>query len=145
MKYLLILLVFAISCSRVSEKVEDKLDSGAEKVGKTATDLVNSIDKGIMKGSAISIAISDDLKKNGLSSGKYYISDKGGSENMISIYLISDNNIDRTLKLKLFDKNGLEMGRLQKNIKQQAGQAGYHDFIFDARVSFEDKSKLVIE
>jgi len=134
------------SCDRVTEKTREKIDSGAETVGKTATDIVNSIDKGITTGSAVDIQISESLKQKGLSSGKYYISKNDeGNKNKISIYLISDKQINTTLKLKLFDKKGVEMGRLSKIIKQDEGSAGYHDFVFDNRISIENQSKLTVD
>ena len=144
---ILILIAFgALSCDRVSDRTKEKLDSGAESVGKTATDIVNSIDKGITTGAAVNIQISEPLKEKGLSAGKYYLSkNQEGNKNKISLYLITDQAINAKLKLKLFDKKGVEMGRLQKTIKQGEGEAGYHDFVFDDRISIENKSKITID
>jgi len=146
-----------VSCERVKEKANDAIDSGAQKVesvidsgaqavGKTATDVVNSIDKGITKSSKLNITLSDDLKNSGLSSGKYYFRNGAeGNENVVSLYLITDKPIDRELHAKLFDKKGVEMGRAKLSIKQKPGDAAYHDFVFDPKIVFEYQSKLVIE
>lgn len=146
-----------LSCERVKEKANDAIDAGAEKVGsaidsgaqavgKTATDVVNNIDIGITKSSKVDIQLSDELKKSGLSFGKYYVrNDQDGNENTLSLYLISDQNIDRELSAKLFDKKGVEMGRTKLRLKQAKGDAAYRDFVFDPKISFEYQSKLVIE
>lgn len=150
-------LISIASCQHIEDKankaidsgkqaVGKAIDSGAQAVGKTATDVVNNIDIGITKSSKVDIQLSDQLKKSGLSVGKYYFrKDKDGNENILSIYLISDQNIDRTLSAKLFDKNNLEMGRSRLRIKQPKGDAAYHDFVFDPKISFEYQSKLIVE
>ena len=147
----------AFSCDRVKQKaneaidsgarkVESAIDSGAQAVGKTATDVVNSIDKGITKSSKIDIQFSDELKKQGLSFGKYYVrTDDAGNENTLSLYLISDADINRELSAKLFDKKGVEMGRTSVKVVQKKNGAGYFDFVFDPKISFEYQSQLVIE
>ncbi len=143
---IIILSIFFCSCDRVSDSAKEKIDAGAVTVGKTATDIVNSIDKGISSGSAITFAVSEDLAAAGLSTGKYYLRENDkGHDNIISIYIITDKDFNKNLRLKLFDKKGVEMGRVSRQVKQGAGMAGYHDFVFDERISFEDKSKITIE
>ena len=149
-------LAFA-SCERVKQKANDAIDSGAQKVesaidsgaqvvGETATDVVNSIDKGITKSSKLDIQLSDALKKSGLSFGKYYFSNGvEGKENVLSLYLITEQNTDRELRATLFDKKGVEMGRTKVKITQKAGDAAYHDFVFDPKISFEYQGKMTIE
>ncbi len=138
--------VCVLSCSKIKDKAGAAIDSGAQTVGKTATDVVNNIDKGISEGTAIDIRLSDALKKDGLSYGKYYIRQNDeGKENTISMYLITDKDFDRELHLKLFDKAGVEMGRTVKKVTQKAGNAAYNDFVFDDKIEFESKSKLIIE
>jgi hypothetical protein len=146
-KLLFVIAIFTVfSCSKVKDKAGETIDSGAQVVGKTATDIVNNIDKGISEGMALNIQMSDALKKAGLSFGKYYVrNDSLGNENTISMYLITDKELDADLHLKLFDKKGVEMGRTEKHISQKKGQAAYHDFVFDEKIEFESKSKLIIE
>jgi len=153
----LLSVILVVSCQHIEDKankaidsgaqaVGNAIDSGAQAVGKTATDVVNNIDIGITKSSKVDIRLSEDLKKSGLSSGKYYVrKDDEGNENVLSVYLISDKNIERQLSAKLFDKNEVEMGRAKLMLKQAKGDAGYHDFVFDPKISFEYQSKLVIE
>ena len=142
-----IIVAFALnSCEKVKDKAGSAIDSGAQAVGRTASDVVNNIDKGISESAKIDIQLSDDLKKNGLSFGKYYFrSGNEGNQNILSLYLISDQNVDRKLSAKLYDKKGVEMGRAKLAVKQQKGDAKYHDFVFDPKIIFEYQSKLVIE
>lgn len=140
------MLALLFSCERVKEKASGAIDSGAQAVGRTASDVVNNIDKGITESSSLDIELSDDLKKEGLSFGKYYFGhDKEGHENILSLYLITDSDFSRDLSLKLFDKKGVEMGRTSLKISQKKGQAAYHDFVFDPKIRFEYQGKLIIE
>jgi hypothetical protein len=141
-----LVIVIALSCERVKEKAGSAIDSGAQAVGKTASDVANNIEKGISEGAKIDIQLSEDLKKQGLSFGKYYVrNDEAGNENILSLYLISDNDIDAELQAKLFDKKDVEMGRTAVKIKQKKDGAAYYDFVFDPKISFEYQSKLIIE
>ena len=138
--------MFFASCEQVKNKAGETIDAGAKSVGKTATDIVNSIDKGITEATAIDIQVSESLKNKGFSFGKYYIrKDTSGNENTLSLYIITESNFSQNLRLKLYDKKGVEMGRLQKIITQKKGDAKYHEFVFDDNIAFENKSKLTIE
>ncbi|MDI1256846.1 MAG: hypothetical protein PSV16_12190 [Flavobacterium sp.] len=141
-----LLISISFSCNRVADKAKEKIDSGAETVGRTTSDVVTSFGKGISDANKVTIALSAELKEKGLSFGKYYLSQNTlGKENTISIYFIADKNIDQPVHLKLFDKSGVEMGRLQQNIKLIQGTAAYYEFVFDAHVEFELKSKITID
>ena len=136
----------AFSCGKVSEKAGETIGSGAQKVGKTATDIVNSIDKGISESAGLTITLSDRLRKEGLSFGKYYIRENNeGKDNTISLYLISDKDFNGPLQVRLYDKKGVEMGRLEKPFQQKAGAASYADFVFDDNIEIENQSTVTIE
>jgi hypothetical protein len=138
--------ILAVSCGKVSEKAGETIDSGAQKVGKTATDIVNSIDKGISESAGLTITLSDRLRSDGLSFGKYYIRENSeGKDNTLSLYLISDKEFDGTLHVRLYDKKHVEMGRLDKRFQQKAGAASYCDFVFDDNIEIENQSKVTIE
>ena len=142
----LLLIPIAFSCNRVADKAKEKIDSGAETVGRTTSDVVTSFGKGISDANKVAIALSAELQQSGLSFGKYYITENDkGRENTISIYFIADKDIDTPVHLKLFDKSGVEMGRLQQNIKLAKGAAAYYKFVFDEQVEFELKSKITID
>jgi len=141
---LMVSMVF--SCNRVADSAKEKIDSGAETVGRTTSDVVTSFGKGISDANKVAIALSPELKQKGLSFGKYYLSENDkGKENTISIYFIADKNIDQPVNLKLFDKSGVEMGRQQQKIKLAQGAAAYYEFVFDEHVEFELKSKITID
>jgi|SRR5690606_21488843 len=147
-KIVLALAVLAalFSCDTVVEKTGNVIDSGSQAVGKTATDIVNNIDKGISKGAAINIELSQDLTKKGVAFGKYYVrSGVENNSNVLSLYLITDDNFNGSLKAKLYDKKGVEMGRTSLKVTQKKGDAGYWDFTFDPKADIENQSKLTIE
>ncbi len=142
----IIALLCLTSCEQVKSKAGETIDAGAKSVGKTATDIVNSIDKGITEATAINIEVSEALKNKGFSYGKYYIrKNESGNENTLALYIITESDFSQNLRLKLYDKKGVEMGRLQKKIVQKNGDAQYHEFAFDDNIAFENKSKLTIE
>ena len=148
LRYYIVVVVFLCftSCEQVKNKAGETIDASAKSVGKTATDIVNSIDKGISEATAINIEVSEELKNKGFSYGKYYIrKNESGNENTLALYIITESDFSQNLRLKLYDKKGVEMGRLQKIITQKKGDAQYHEFVFDDNIAFENKSKLTIE
>lgn len=144
--FLLCCFLAMFSCERLKDSATGAVNSGAQAVGKTASDVVNNIEKGISESAAVEVVFSKSLKDAGLSSGKYYIrSNEEGNENTISLYLISEKKIDREVRAKLFDKKGVEMGRTRTTIAIAEGEAGYYDFVFDPKIRIEFQSKLIIE
>jgi len=137
----------AISCNRVKEKTKQTINKGGEAVGKGATEFFEGVSEGVDKTMQCKITLSEDLIKNGIRTGKFFIDSDtlGGIKNKLSLYLIFEKDFSGIIKVKSFDKNGLESGRTSLNITGKTGSANYFDFIFDRRTNIEKKSNLVLE
>lgn len=140
-------IVAVVSCSQVKEKTKKTINKGGETVGKTATEFFEGVSEGVDKTMQCKITLSEALTKNGIKTGKFIIDSDtlGGTKNKLSLYLIFEKDFSGNIKVKSFDKNGLESGRTNMNISGKAGNANYFDFIFDRRTNIEQKTTLVLE
>jgi hypothetical protein len=142
----LFLLVVITACHRVKDGAKDAIVKTGETVGKAGTELSNGISEGMKKALESEVVLSDELKKNGIGTGKLdFTSEKDASDNVLQMYLIYNNDINGTIKVKVLDEKGLEYGRSSAVVKGKKGEAGYVDFIFDKRVNLEGKSKFIME
>lgn len=140
------ILALVTSCDWIKETTKEKVNQGGEVVGKTATEFLEGVSEGVDRTLECEIKLSEDLKARGLKTGKFSIEDSAnGNNNRLQLYLIFDQNFDSTLLVKAFDKKGLEIGRVKLPVSGEAGDAGYYDFIFDARTDIEVRSKITIE
>lgn len=146
--YIILLAVFTLfSCERVKKKTQDTINAGGEAVGKSATEFVEGVSEGIDKTLEVKVKLSTPLQKKGISTGKFTVSDnpQGGNDNMLTLYLIFDQDYDDIMYVKVFDKNGLETGRAKLEVKGSKGEAAYFDFRFNQRTEIEYRSLIVVE
>ena len=146
--YMLALVLFTLfSCERVKNKTQETINAGGETVGKSATEFIEGVSEGIDKTLEAKVRLSPNLIKNGLSTGKLEITDNplGGNDNLLTLYLIFDKDFDGILRVKVFDKNGLESGRAKLDVKGIKGDANYFDFTFGKRVEIEARSLIIVE
>lgn len=142
-----LLAIFTISCDSVKRKTKQAINKGGETVGKTATEFIEGVTEGVDLTLQCELSLSQDLLDQGLQTGKFSINNdtSGGNDNQVTLYLIFENDFHRVLFAKVFDKNGIEIGRTKLDVEGLAGDAGYFDFIFDKRSYIEVKSKITIE
>jgi hypothetical protein len=143
----LTLSLFAVGCNRIKEKTKSVINKGGETVGESATEFFEGVSEGIDKTLQCEIQLSEELSVSGLKTGKYVIKNDTNSvnRNLLTIYLIFNNDFNRQLTVKAMDKNGLEFGRATKPIARKAGETGYYDFVFDKRTDIEVRSIIRIE
>lgn len=152
-----VLVVLAVSASLLTGCEEltnrDKLQKAGETVGRSATVIVDGIGEGIKRADKRQIALSEDLTKRGLRTGKFKV-DKaetptGGKEpegdNRLTVYCIFDKDFKRTVTVTLFDEAGEEYGRTRVPLTGKSGDAHNVDFVFDPRTDIERGSKITIE
>jgi len=134
------------SCGKVKEKAKETINKSGETVGKTATEFFEGVAEGIDKTLQCELSLSQSLIDKGLKTGKFAIDNAdGGRNNQLTVYLIFDKDFKSPVTAKVFDKNGLEVGRAKIDVEGKANEAGYFDFIFDKRTYIEVKSKIVLE
>jgi hypothetical protein len=147
MNYLVIILTLGLaSCSWAKQKAKESVNKTGEVVAKTGSEFVNGVSKGIEKDFQNEVGFSDRLKKQGLKSGKIIIHGTDTStDNILTTYLIFDDNLDENITIKVISEEGQEYGRVTQHITGLKGEAKYFDFIFDRRTNIDGRGKLLFE
>jgi hypothetical protein len=147
MKYLLLILTFTFgSCNWAKKKTKETVNSTGEVVGKTGSEFVSGVSKGIQKTFQNDVVFSNQIKNKGLKTGKIIIHGTDSStDNILTAYLIFDDNFDQNITIKVISDEGQEYGRATQHITGRKGEAGYADFIFDKRTNIDGRGKLLIE
>lgn len=134
------------SCNWAKQKTKDTVNKTGEVIGKAGSEFANGIEKGVEKTFSNEVKFSEDLLKKGLEAGKMIIhSSDSASDNIISAYLIFNNNIDQEITAKVFSPTGQEYGRTKLKVKGAKGDAHYVDFIFDKRTNIDGKGSIHFE
>jgi hypothetical protein len=125
----------------------DRLSNSTEKIGETAGDMVKGIESGVKKARAINLSYTESLTEKGISNGKVTLkNDKtGGTDNLLSVYLIFSKKFKGKILAKAYDNQGLEMGRSTIKVEAQEGDAGFYDFHFDKRTNIDRDGRIVLE
>jgi len=140
------ILVIAASCNWAKDKAKNAANKTGEVVAKTGSEFVDGVNKGIEKTFSNEVIISDNLRTNGLKTGKIIItSTDSTADNILSAYLIFEKDYKQQVMIKVFDEQGLEYGRVSQQISAKAGEAKYVDFIFDKRTNIDSKGKISFE
>jgi len=138
--------ISAISCNKIKDKTKNSINKSGETIGKSTTEFIEGVGDGITKTLALDIKVSEDLISKGLETGKYLIeTSETGSKNILTLYIIFNKDFDETVFLKAYDKNNLEIGRVNIKISGKKDEAGYYDFVFDERTKLENKGSLILE
>lgn len=147
-----------ISCNKIKNKASETVNSGeeiitktanksGEAIGETASGFVDGIGEGIDKSKEISVKLSDNLKNQGLNTGKFIIeNDSLGSENnFLNLYLHFNKDFKEKITVKVLNKENVEIGRVSKDIDAKINDAGYFEFHFDKRTNIQKNSKILVE
>ncbi|WP_294823471.1 hypothetical protein [uncultured Flavobacterium sp.] len=150
MKKLLILgvaLTLATACKQEAEdKAREVIHESGKAVEETAGKVVDEVSSHFEDSRGCTIALSEDIKNKGISTGKFYIEKDSVTKkhNKLVVYLINDKDYSGIVNFKVADKDGVEIGRTTLDISPKTGQAGYRDVIFDSRTDIESKSTISI-
>lgn len=143
-----VLLITALhSCDRAKQSAKETITKTGETIGQSTTEFVGGVTEGVNKAMNSQVVISDNLKNQGLETGKFKLNaDSGVPEpHILSVYLIFNQELNDTLQVRVTDSKGSEYGRAKQAISGRKGEAKYVDFIFDARTEIESRSKFIIE
>lgn len=142
---LLLSALLLTACGRMAEGTKDALNKGGEFAGSAATEVVEGVTSGVEKSWSIDVALSDELKAQGLSIGKTQVeADSAGVDNQLIVYIGTDKAFSGALSAVATDEEGREMGRSGLQIDLAAGNADYFTFKFQARTDLERKSRVVL-
>jgi hypothetical protein len=147
MKYLLIIIAITVtSCNWAANKTKHAVNKTGEVVAKAGSEFVQGASKGVEQTFRNEVVLSDALERAGLSTGKITINSTDSStDNILTAYLIFQNDFDRKVRVRVLDDAGQEYGRTTQTIKGTAGEAKYIDFVFDKRTNIDSKGKVVFE
>ncbi|HEY8896243.1 MAG TPA: hypothetical protein VIM79_15555 [Niastella sp.] len=147
MKYLIVsLALFAASCNWAKEKTKQTVNKTGEVIGKAGSEFADGVSKGVEKTFENDVKISEQLTKQGLQTGKILInSTDSTTDNILTAYLIFNDNITREVIVKVFSPAGKEYGRARQMVKGQKGEARYVDFVFDKRTNIDGKGTIQFE
>ena len=147
MKYSIIILAMLLcSCNWAKQKTKDGVNKTGEVVGKTGSEFVNGITKGVEQTFQNKIEFSPQLVAAGLKSGKITIhGTDSSSDNVLTAYLIFDGDINQKVMVKAYTEAGEECGRVRQEINGVKGEAKYADFVFDKRTNIDSKGKITFE
>jgi hypothetical protein len=130
------------SCNRCNHAVNE----ASNKAGETTGNIVKNVTNGVKNAFDVKAQVADGLTSKGINTGKVQLnSNNGGTDNVLSIYIIFNKDFKAAITAKVFDAAGLEMGRTTVTVNGKAGQATFVDFSFDKRTNIDNDSKLMIE
>jgi hypothetical protein len=140
----ILILTSLISCS--SESIKKKINKAGDIAGQATGEFVEGATKGIEKAFDVKVIINKELENKGIQLGKCSVAnDSVGTDNLLVIYVIFNQDYKGTLTAKAFDENELEMGRISVEIEGKKNEAKYIEFHFDKRTNIDSKNKLIIE
>lgn len=144
----LILSIFLVSCNgeTVKTKAENTVTNTGKLLGRGSAKFFKGVREGVDKTLNCQIELSENLKNQGISTGKFFISQsKGASDNVLTVYLLFEKKINRKVSIRVYDRKGREYGRTSTIVEGKAGDAGYIDFVFNPRSEIEAKSRFTLE
>ncbi len=144
--FFLLLLITLNSCNWFTQKGKETINKSGEIVSKSGSEFIDGVSKGIEKSFENEVILSEDLKKLGLQTGKISItSSEGNSDDILTTYLIFENDFNKKVEIRIFDDKNQEYGRISQDIKGKKGEAKYFDFQFDKRTNIAGKGKITFE
>lgn len=138
--------IFSCNSERLKEKAKNTINNTGRSIGRGTTQFIKGVKEGVDLTLQCKLDASPSLKDRGVGVGKFHISQsKGASDNVLSVYMIFNQDFNQKVSVKVFDKNGLEYGRTSAVIEGRSGQAFNVDFVFDRRTEIEAKSRFVVD
>jgi hypothetical protein len=134
------------SCNWAKDKTKKVVNKTGEIIGKTGSEFGGGVYEGVKKTFDNNVKISEELKEKGLEFGEILInSSDTATDNVLTAYIIFNENFDQEITIKIFAENGKEYGRIKEKLKGVKGEAKHFDFTFDKHVNIGTKGKITID
>lgn len=138
------LALLAGSCS--TDSIKEKINKAGDVAGQTAGEFIEGASKGVQKAFDVDVQPNEILKSKGLAFGKASIvSDSVGTDNVLRLYVIYNQDFEGSLTAKVFDDQDLEMGRTRAAVNGKKGDAAFVEFHFDKRTDVDSKNSITVE
>jgi uncharacterized protein YaiE (UPF0345 family) len=146
MKSLLFVTACILTAACSSGSIKKKINEAGDVAGQTAGEFFEGASKGVQKAFDVKVSIDPQLKSKGIEFGKTQVSsDSIGTDNLLVVYVIFNQNFKGKLTAKAFDDQSLEMGRSSVEVQGKKDEAKYVDFHFDPRTNLDSKNELIIQ
>ncbi|MBC7849104.1 MAG: hypothetical protein H7Y31_05180 [Chitinophagaceae bacterium] len=140
-----LLIVISVLCFACNPNVKEKINTVGEKAGEVVGEAAKGVSRGIENAFEITIQKKDSVALRDISFGKILLSDSGGTDNKLSVYIIFHADMNRTMTIKVFDNAELEIGRARTTVSAKKDDATYVDFLFDPHTNMDRDHKFIIE
>ena len=133
------------ACNYAKDKTKEAINKTGEITSTAASEFADGLEKGVKKSYKNKIEIGKNLSDK-IKTGKVIInSSKGATDNILSAYIIYEEDFAGSVTAKVFDDLGNEYARTAAELKGKKNEARYTDFIFDNRTNIDGKSKIIFE
>ena len=143
----LVIIAGILSCNQTADTAKHAVNKGGELVGKTASEFAEGVSDGVKEVMQPKVVLSENLKSLGLSLGKISVTNDSlnNNKNVLVLYIIANNDVNKSLSAKAFNEMNQEMGRTQFSVSLNKGDAGYFDVIFNKRTHLESTSTIYLD
>ena len=114
-KTILALAASLLLISGCGKEGDNNANKAGEEVGKKVTNFAAGLGQGIDKSLLINVTLTPELEGQGLTKTTAKWSGPEGDKKVITLYLTSKTPIKGTLVAKAFNKEGLEVGRVDRH------------------------------
>jgi hypothetical protein len=134
---------FFASCHSLG--VKEKINKASEKAGEAVGEVAKGVSRGVENSFEVKIEKADHPSLEAIQLGKITLGSKEGTDNVLNVYIIFNKAFSGKLTIKVYDKNGLEMGRTSQEITGKKEDARFVEFNFDKRTNIDSDSKIIME
>ena len=129
------------SCSFFVDQAKDTV----KKVSEISEEAANQAATKADKSGTMALQLSEELAKAGVKLGAHTISSTDeGNDNKLSIYFIFEKDFQKTVVIKVLNKQQVEVGRIKQEVKGKKDEATYIDFVFDPRTNIDPKYTILV-
>lgn len=136
----LLALTVCTGCSReaIRKKAKQATNKAGQVVGEGASTFFTGVGEGIVRTvTHYDVRLSDELKSLGLSvtiAQSVPAAGEDGKKPALSFYVLNQTALTGTLRLRLFNADGKEIGRSQARVDFAADDARYVPFVLDPEI-----------
>lgn len=145
-KIYILLFLISVLCGCSSNSIKEKINKAGDVAGQTAGEFIEGASKGVQKAFDVEVHLPKELKDKGIEFGKATVSnDTIGTDNLLVLYVIFNENYEGKLTAKVFDEKSLEIGRSIIETSGKKGEAKHVEFHFDKFTNIDSKNKVIVE
>lgn len=145
-KHYSILLVSILMFACTSKSVKENINKAGDVTGQAIGEFTEGVSSGVEKAFDTKVVISESLKTKGIDCGKTTVtSDTNATDNVLTLYVIFNQDFTGDITAKAFDKQNNEMGRMKLTVQGKKDESKFLEFHFDPHTNIDHDSKLTIE